>query len=220
MKIEGLAVDPSDKYLFVGLREPVDRARVYAFPLEALRRGDPSLRPDVWVEFDAGFVENTPYCISALLWEPTLQGLLVLLHITAHPDDEHGGMLTLSSRGQGVRVSLLSLTPGEAGANAIGPELFDDLGSIRAEELTLAGRYYGLDALYFTRLADYGYSTIALWGPRCLSDLGEPTVARATAYWPVARIWRARDTRSSPPPGAPSGPLEVMTSVPLSMLSK
>ena len=143
-----------------------------------------------------------------------------LLHITAHPDDEHGGMLTLSSRGQCVRVSLLSLTRGEAGANAIGPELFDDLGSIRAEELTLAGRYYGLDALYFTRLADYGYSTIALWGPRCLSDLGEPTVARATAYWPVARIWRARDTRSSPPPGAPSGPLEVMTSVPLSTLSK
>ena len=85
MKIEGLAVDPSDQYLFVGLREPVDRARVYAFPLEALRRGDPSLRPDVWVEFDAGFVENTPYCISALLWEPTLQGLLVTTSTEEEP---------------------------------------------------------------------------------------------------------------------------------------
>lgn len=81
-----------------------------------------------------------------------------VLHITAHPDDEHGGVLTLLSRGQGVRVALLSLTRGEAGANAIGPELFDGLGWIRAEELRLAGRYYGLDALYFTRLADYGYS--------------------------------------------------------------
>ena len=76
-----------------------------------------------------------------------------LLHVTAHPDDEHGGMLTLLSRGQGARVALVSLTRGEAGANAIGPELFDGLGWIRAEELAVAGRYYGLDALYFTRLA-------------------------------------------------------------------
>ena len=81
-----------------------------------------------------------------------------VLHITAHPDDEHGGVLTLLSRGQGARVALLSLTRGEAGANAIGAELFDALGWIRAEELRLAGSYYGLDALYFTRLADYGYS--------------------------------------------------------------
>ncbi len=59
-----------------------------------------------------------------------------------------------------------------------------------------------------------------LMGSRCLSDLGQPTFACATAYWPVARIWRARETRSSAPPGAPSGPREVMTSVPLSTLSK
>lgn len=92
-----------------------------------------------------------------------------VLHITAHPDDEHGGVLTRLSRGDGTRVALLSLTRGEAGANAIGPELFDGLGWIRAEELHLAGRYYGLDALYFTRLADYGYSkrldeAIDKWG--------------------------------------------------------
>lgn len=92
-----------------------------------------------------------------------------VLHITAHPDDEHGGVLALLSRGEGVRVAQLSLTRGEAGANAIGPELFDGLGWIRAEELRLAGRYYGLDALYFTRLADYGYSkrldeAVEKWG--------------------------------------------------------
>jgi len=81
-----------------------------------------------------------------------------VLHVTAHPDDEHGGVLTKLSRGEGARVALLSLTRGEAGANAIGSELFDGLGWIRAEELRVAGRYYGLDALYFTRLVDYGYS--------------------------------------------------------------
>ncbi len=81
-----------------------------------------------------------------------------LLHVLAHPDDEHAGMLALSSRKWGARTSELSLNRGEAGANAIGPELFDALGLIRTRELVLAGRYYGLDDLYFTRAVDYGYS--------------------------------------------------------------
>ena len=47
------------------------------------------------------------------------------MHTTAHPDDEHAGVLAMLSRGQGARVSLLTLTRGESGDNAIGPELFD-----------------------------------------------------------------------------------------------
>ena len=81
-----------------------------------------------------------------------------ILHITAHPDDEHSGMLTLASRGWGARTALLSLNRGEGGANAIGPELFDALGLIRTRELVLSGRYYALDDLYFTTAVDYGYS--------------------------------------------------------------
>lgn len=81
-----------------------------------------------------------------------------ILHVTAHPDDEHSGMLALASRGWGARTALLSLNRGEAGANAIGPELFDALGLIRTRELVLSGRYYGLDDLYFTTAVDYGYS--------------------------------------------------------------
>jgi LmbE family N-acetylglucosaminyl deacetylase len=81
-----------------------------------------------------------------------------VMHTTAHPDDEHGGMLALMSRGVGARVSLLTLTRGEAGDNAIGPELFDALGLIRTEELLLADRYYGVDAQYFTTAIDYGFS--------------------------------------------------------------
>ena len=81
-----------------------------------------------------------------------------VLHIVAHPDDEHGGVLAYLSRGQGARVALLSLNRGEGGANAIGSELFDALGLVRTEELLLAGAYYGLDDLYFTPLIDYGFS--------------------------------------------------------------
>lgn len=91
-------------------------------------------------------------------WVQKLQTTGSVLQITAHPDDEDGGLLALLSRGHGVRTSLVSLTRGEAGANAIGPELFDALGVIRAAELEVAGNWYGLDRIYFTPLADYGYS--------------------------------------------------------------
>jgi LmbE family N-acetylglucosaminyl deacetylase len=87
-----------------------------------------------------------------------LQTTASAMHTTAHPDDEHGGVLALLSRGQGARVSLLTLTRGESGDNAIGPELFDALGLIRTEELLLADEYYGVDRQYFTTAVDYGFS--------------------------------------------------------------
>ena len=91
------------------------------------------------------------------------------MHTTAHPDDEHGGVLAQLSRGQGARVSLLTLNRGESGDNAIGSELFDAVGLIRTEELLMAGRYYGLDRQYFTTVIDYGFSkrldeTLEKWG--------------------------------------------------------
>ena len=87
-----------------------------------------------------------------------LQTTASAMHTTAHPDDEHGGVLAMLSRGQGARVSMLTLTRGESGDNAIGSELFDALGLIRTEELLLADRYYGIDRQYFTSVVDYGFS--------------------------------------------------------------
>jgi LmbE family N-acetylglucosaminyl deacetylase len=80
------------------------------------------------------------------------------MHTTAHPDDEHGGVLTMLSRGRGARLSLLTLNRGESGDNAIGSELFDGVGLIRTEELLVSDRYYGVDRQYFTTVIDYGYS--------------------------------------------------------------
>jgi LmbE family N-acetylglucosaminyl deacetylase len=87
-----------------------------------------------------------------------LQTTASAMHTTAHPDDEHGGVLAMLSRGQAARVSLLTLTRGESGDNAIGPELFDALGLIRTEELLIADQYYGVDRQYFTTAVDYGFS--------------------------------------------------------------
>ena len=98
-----------------------------------------------------------------------LQTTASAMHTTAHPDDEHGGVLALFSRGQGARVSLLTLNRGESGDNAIGSELFDAVGLIRTEELLVADRYYGVDRQYFTTVIDYGFSkrldeTLEKWG--------------------------------------------------------
>jgi LmbE family N-acetylglucosaminyl deacetylase len=80
-----------------------------------------------------------------------------LLHTTAHPDDEDGGMITLESRGRGDTVELLTLNRGEGGQNKVGSNLFDVLGVLRTLELTASDRYYGVEQR-FTRVADFGFS--------------------------------------------------------------
>ena len=92
-----------------------------------------------------------------------------VLHGTAHPDDEHGGVLAKLSRGDGAHVMLLTLTRGESGDNAIGPQLFDGLALIRTDELLTADKYYGVDEQYFSTMIDYGFSkrldeTTEKWG--------------------------------------------------------
>src|SRR5919109_633170 len=111
--------------------------------------------------------ENTG---GAAAWQALLRlrTTATVLHTTAHPDDEDGGLLTWLSRGQGVRIGLLTLTRGEGGANLLGPEVFDALGILRTEELLAAGRYYHVEQ-FFTRVTDFGFSkrldeTLALWG--------------------------------------------------------
>ncbi len=87
----------------------------------------------------------------------TLQTRASILHVTAHPDDEDGGMLAYETRGQGARGALLTLNRGEGGQNAMSMDLYDALGLVRTQELLAADRYYGVDQ-YFTRAIDYGFS--------------------------------------------------------------
>jgi LmbE family N-acetylglucosaminyl deacetylase len=93
------------------------------------------------------------------LWQSLkrLQTTARVMHLTAHPDDEDGGLITMLSRGQGVDVTLASITRGEAGANLVTGDSFDALGDLRTAELLRAADYYGVK-VRFTRFVDFGYS--------------------------------------------------------------
>jgi LmbE family N-acetylglucosaminyl deacetylase len=98
-----------------------------------------------------------------------------ILYVTAHPDDEPGGLLAYLARGLHADVALLSLTRGEGGQNALGPEQAPQLGVIRTAELERATRIYGT-RLFFTRASDFGYTksaeeAIKTWGAPVLEDM-------------------------------------------------
>ncbi|MGA3071867.1 MAG: PIG-L family deacetylase, partial [Terracidiphilus sp.] len=80
-----------------------------------------------------------------------------VLMIVAHPDDEDGALLAYLSRGLGARCTLLTLTRGEGGQNAMSADSYDALGLIRTNELLKADEYYGAKQLWGTEV-DFGFS--------------------------------------------------------------
>jgi LmbE family N-acetylglucosaminyl deacetylase len=91
-----------------------------------------------------------------------------VLMIVAHPDDEDGALLAYLSRGLGARCTLLTLTRGEGGQNAMSADSYDALGLIRTNELLKAGEFYGVKQLWGTEV-DFGFSktqeeSFAKWG--------------------------------------------------------
>src|SRR6266542_2575218 len=88
--------------------------------------------------------------------------------VAAHPDDEDGTTLTVLRRKNGVHTVSLFSTYGEGGQNAVGPELYEELGVIRAQETMKAARIQGSEP-YFLGLKDFGFSNSAdeafrFWG--------------------------------------------------------
>jgi LmbE family N-acetylglucosaminyl deacetylase len=90
-------------------------------------------------------------------WLRALSTRASILMVTAHPDDEDGGMLVYETRGLGARGILLTLNRGEGGQNEMSSDMYDREGLVRTQELIQADRYYGVDQ-YWTRAIDYGFS--------------------------------------------------------------
>src|SRR5713101_4810463 len=88
--------------------------------------------------------------------------------IAAHPDDEDGTSLIVMRRKYGAHTVSLFSTFGEGGQNAIGPELYEVIGAIRACEAMAAAEIQGSEP-HFLGLKDFGYSKSAdeafkFWG--------------------------------------------------------
>ncbi|WP_046755501.1 PIG-L family deacetylase [Kordia jejudonensis] len=98
------------------------------------------------------------------------------LYIAAHPDDENTRLIAYLSNNVKARTAYLSLTRGDGGQNLIGPEIREQLGVIRTQELLAARRVDGGQQL-FTRANDFGYSkhpdeTLDIWNKdEVLSDV-------------------------------------------------
>jgi LmbE family N-acetylglucosaminyl deacetylase len=80
--------------------------------------------------------------------------------VAAHPDDEDGTTLTILRRKHGIHTVSLFSTYGEGGQNAVGPELYEELGVIRARETIEAAKIQGSEP-YFLGLRDFGFSKSA-----------------------------------------------------------
>lgn len=97
-----------------------------------------------------------------------LQNPWTVMCVAAHPDDEDGATLTILRRKHGVHTVTVFSTYGEGGQNAIGPELYEELGVIRARETEEAAKIQGSEP-YFLGLRDFGFSKSAdeafrIWG--------------------------------------------------------
>lgn len=88
--------------------------------------------------------------------------------VAAHPDDEDGTSLVVMRRKYGAHTVSLFSTFGEGGQNAIGSELYEQLGAIRVRETLAASEIQGSEP-YFLGLRDFGFSksrdeTFQKWG--------------------------------------------------------
>lgn len=101
-----------------------------------------------------------------------------LMFIGAHPDDDTGVLATLARYllDEGYKGTVITLTGGEGGGNAIGRESGPSLGLIRQEEerrsLAMVGvaspQFIGLQDFYFTLSAE---EVLKRWGDTWLCDV-------------------------------------------------
>lgn len=108
-----------------------------------------------------------------------IQKLKVLgnvLYVAAHPDDENTRLITYLANEKKLNTAYFSFTRGDGGQNLVGPEIREELGIIRTQEL-LAARRIDNGKQFFSRAVDFGYSkhsdeTFNIWDKeKALGDL-------------------------------------------------
>ncbi|ALI97981.1 PIG-L family deacetylase [Rufibacter tibetensis] len=124
-----------------------------------------------------------------------------VLYLAAHPDDENTRLIAYLANERKYRTGYLSLTRGDGGQNLIGPEIREELGIIRTQELLQARRTDGGEQ-FFSRANDFGFSK----NPAETFTIWDKEQVLADAVW-VIRKFRPDViiTRFSPQPSGTHG---------------
>ena len=123
-----------------------------------------------------GQPNNQPNASSIKLQIKKLGFLGSVLYVAAHPDDENTRAIAYFANEKLAATAYLSMTRGDGGQNLIGPEIRDQLGLIRTQEL-LSARRIDRGQQFFTRANDFGFSknvteTFQIWNKQeILSDV-------------------------------------------------
>lgn len=114
-----------------------------------------------------------------------------VLFIGAHPDDEFQSLATFGQwhEYQGKKIAVATITRGEGGGNAAGPEKGAALGMIREREERRAVRLAGIDDVYYLDKPDFWYTLSAplvssVWDPSKRPDTLERLVRLIRATTP------------------------------------
>ncbi|SCK48769.1 sugar-binding protein [Streptomyces sp. WMMB 322] len=86
-----------------------------------------------------------------------------VLFVSAHPDDEAGNLSTfgLWRERLGLRTGVVTITRGEGGGNAVGPEEGAPLGMLREDEERSATALAGIENIFYLDKPDFWYTLSA-----------------------------------------------------------
>ncbi|KAA6435848.1 PIG-L family deacetylase [Rufibacter glacialis] len=153
--------------------------------------------------FSASFAQapKKPNAADIRLALEKLNVLGSVLYFAAHPDDENTRLIAYLANERKYRTGYLSLTRGDGGQNLIGPEIREELGIIRTQELLQARRVDGGEQ-FFSRANDFGFSK----NPAETFTIWDREQVLADAVW-VIRKFRPDViiTRFSPQPSGTHG---------------
>jgi LmbE family N-acetylglucosaminyl deacetylase len=106
-----------------------------------------------------------------------------VLYMAAHPDDENTTFIAYMANEKLYNTSYLALTRGDGGQNLIGPEIREQLGMIRTQELLQARRLDG-GKQYFSRANDFGFSK----NPQEAFSIWDKEKLLADAVWVIRNV--------------------------------
>ncbi|TDB67317.1 PIG-L family deacetylase [Arundinibacter roseus] len=147
------------------------------------------LKAGLWLIFTFGWgtlTAQAPQRLPSSKLAQDIKKLNVLgnvLYMAAHPDDENTTFIAYMANEKLYNTNYLALTRGDGGQNLIGPQIREQLGMIRTQELLQARRVDG-GRQFFSRANDFGFSK----NPQEAFMIWEKEQLLADAVWVIRQV--------------------------------